>query len=124
MRSGIVKISNPSSRATPIRVMPASSAMRIASAVGAETATITRAPMIATFCTSSIETRLVSSTMPLDGATPRQGFWHCTLPLLRPTSVFVLLVSLVAAVAGSLAFDRVYVKTKGGPANSNQMKII
>ena len=47
-----------------------------------------------------------------------------TLPLLRPTSFFVLLVSLVAAVAGSQAFDLVYVMTKGGPANSTQMMII
>ena len=29
-----------------------------------------------------------------------QQFWYITLPLLRPTSFFVLLVSLVAAVAG------------------------
>ena len=60
----------------------------------------------------------------IDGATPRQSFWHITLPLLRPTSFFVLLVSLVAAVAGSQAFDLVYVMTKGGPANSTQMMII
>jgi len=60
----------------------------------------------------------------IDGATPRQSFWHITVPLLRPTSFFVLLVSLVAAVAGSQAFDLVYVMTKGGPANSTQMMII
>jgi multiple sugar transport system permease protein len=60
----------------------------------------------------------------IDGATARQSFWHITLPLLRPTSFFVLLVSLVAAVAGSQAFDLVYVMTKGGPANSTQMMII
>ncbi|MEO8881863.1 MAG: sugar ABC transporter permease, partial [Devosia sp.] len=60
----------------------------------------------------------------IDGATPRQSFWHITLPLLRPTSFFVLLVSLVAAVAGSQAFDLVYVMTRGGPANSTQMMII
>jgi multiple sugar transport system permease protein len=60
----------------------------------------------------------------IDGATPTQSFRHITLPLLRPTSFFVLLVSLVAAVAGSQAFDLVYVMTRGGPANSTQMMII
>lgn len=60
----------------------------------------------------------------IDGASPVQSFWHITLPMLRPTSFFVLLVSLVAAVAGSQAFDLVYVMTKGGPANSTQMMII
>ena len=40
------------------------------------------------------------------------------LPLLQPTSFFVLLVSTVAAVAGGQAFDSIWVMTKGGPANS------
>lgn len=60
----------------------------------------------------------------VDGARPSQAFWRITMPLLRPTSFFILLVSLVAAVAGSQAFDLVYVMTKGGPANSTQMMII
>ena len=51
-------------RATATSVMPAASAVRTASAVGAETATMTGAPIIAAFCTISTETRLVSSTMP------------------------------------------------------------
>ncbi len=60
----------------------------------------------------------------IDGATPVQAFRHITLPLLRPTSFFVLLVSLVAAVAGQQVFDLVYVMTKGGPANATQVMII
>jgi multiple sugar transport system permease protein len=60
----------------------------------------------------------------IDGASASQSFWHITVPLLRPTSFFVLLVSLVAAVAGSQAFDLVYVMTRGGPANSTQIMII
>ena len=55
---------------------------------------------------------------------PVQSFWHITLPMLRPTSFFVLLVSLVAAVAGQQAFDLIYVMTKGGPANSTQVIIV
>jgi multiple sugar transport system permease protein len=50
----------------------------------------------------------------IDGAGPVASFWFITLPLLRPTSVFVLLVSLVTAVAGGAAFDLIYVMTKGG----------
>src|SRR5579883_1917082 len=64
IRPGWVKISKPSARATATSVMPAASAIRTASAVGAETATITGAPSVAAFCTISTETRLVRSTMP------------------------------------------------------------
>jgi multiple sugar transport system permease protein len=59
----------------------------------------------------------------IDGAGPVSSFWFITLPLLRPTSFFVLLVSLVTAVAGGAAFDLIYVMTKGGPANSTSLLI-
>ena len=59
----------------------------------------------------------------MDGAGRFAALWHITLPLLRPTSFFVLLVSTVAAVAGAQAFDLVYVMTKGGPANSTSLAI-
>lgn len=54
----------------------------------------------------------------VDGAGPWQRFRHVTWPLLRPTSFFVLVTSLVNAVTGLQAFDLVYVVTKGGPANA------
>ena len=57
----------------------------------------------------------------MDGA----GWWgtlgFITLPLLKPTSLFVLLVSMVAAIAGSQAFDLIYVMTKGGPDNATAL---
>jgi multiple sugar transport system permease protein len=59
----------------------------------------------------------------IDGAGPLARFWFVTLPLLKPTSVFVILTSMVAAVAGAQTFDLVYVMTKGGPANSTLMTI-
>ncbi|WP_309082943.1 sugar ABC transporter permease [Chelativorans sp.] len=60
----------------------------------------------------------------IDGAGPLQRFWHITLPLLKPTSFFVLMVSMVAAVAGAQAFDIIYVMTKGGPANATSVLIL
>lgn len=59
----------------------------------------------------------------IDGAGRAQSFWYITLPLLRPTTFFVLIVSTVAAVSGAQAFDLVYVMTKGGPANSTSLLI-
>lgn len=60
----------------------------------------------------------------IDGAGPVMRFRYITLPLLRPTSFFVFMVSMVAAVAGSQAFDIIYVMTKGGPANSTAVLIV
>ena len=57
----------------------------------------------------------------IDGAGPWRSFRDITWPLLKPTSFFVLLVSLVAAVTGPQGFDLVYVMTKGGPANSTNL---
>ena len=59
----------------------------------------------------------------IDGAGPVQSFFKITLPLLQPTSFFVLLVSTVAAVCGSQTFDLIYVMTQGGPANSTSLAI-
>lgn len=54
----------------------------------------------------------------IDGAGAWRRFWTITWPLLAPTSFFVLVTSLVAAVTGVQAFDLVYVLTNGGPANA------
>lgn len=59
----------------------------------------------------------------LDGAGSVSRFWFITLPLLRPTSFFVLTVSAVTATAGAQAFDLVYVMTRGGPANATLLLI-
>jgi multiple sugar transport system permease protein len=59
----------------------------------------------------------------IDGATALQSFLKITLPLLQPTSFFVLLVSTVTAVCGSQTFDLIYVMTKGGPANTTSLAI-
>ncbi len=59
----------------------------------------------------------------MDGAGRVAQLRFITLPLLKPTSLFVVLVSIVAAVAGGQAFDLIYVMTKGGPDNSTALAI-
>jgi multiple sugar transport system permease protein len=59
----------------------------------------------------------------IDGASSWKMFTQITLPLLRPTSFFVVLVSTVSAVSGSQAFDLIYVMTNGGPANSTSLAV-
>ena len=59
----------------------------------------------------------------IDGASRWQAFRHITWPLLRPTSLFVLMLSLITGVGGLQAFDLIYVMTKGGPANGTSLVI-
>ncbi|HEY8589646.1 MAG TPA: sugar ABC transporter permease, partial [Naasia sp.] len=59
----------------------------------------------------------------LDGASSWDAFRHITWPLLKRTSFFVLLTSIIAAVTGPQAFDLVSVTTRGGPANSTSTVI-
>ena len=51
----------------------------------------------------------------MDGAGPWRTFWSITLPLLMPTMVVVLVLSLIRAVQ---VFDQVFVLTTGGPGTS------
>ena len=51
----------------------------------------------------------------LDGANPLQLFWHVTLPLLRPTILFVLITSFITSLS---SFVLMLVLTEGGPARS------
>ena len=53
----------------------------------------------------------------IDGATPWQEFRHISLPLLRPTSAFVLIVTTIGTFQ---VFSVIQLLTKGGPANATQ----
>lgn len=53
-----------------------------------------------------------------DGATAWQRFWRITLPMLRPTTFFVLVTGIVSAAQ---VFDTVYALTGGGPAGSTDL---
>ena len=51
----------------------------------------------------------------IDGAGAWRRFRHVTLPLLSPTTFFVLVITVINAFQ---VFEQTYVLTKGGPANS------
>jgi multiple sugar transport system permease protein len=53
----------------------------------------------------------------IEGAGPWRSFWSLTLPLLRPTLVFVLVTSVIGSFQ---VFDSIAVTTLGGPVNSTR----
>ncbi|MFZ5850135.1 MAG: carbohydrate ABC transporter permease [Actinomycetota bacterium] len=56
----------------------------------------------------------------VDGANAWQRFWRVVLPLLSPSTFFVVVISLIN---GLQVFDQVYVMTGGGPAGSSQVAV-
>jgi len=54
----------------------------------------------------------------IDGAGPWASFWTITLPLLRPTVLFVVVMSVILSFQ---VFALVYVMTAGGPAGSTSV---
>lgn len=51
----------------------------------------------------------------LDGANKWQTFWHVTLPQLRPTTFFVVIMLTIASFK---VYDQMYMITQGGPGNA------
>lgn len=56
----------------------------------------------------------------IDGAGPWQRFRHITLPMLVPTTFFVLVTSTIAAFQ---LFTQVYVMTQGGPRRATDVVV-
>ena len=54
----------------------------------------------------------------LDGATWSQRLRYVTLPYLRPTIAFVLVIALLAAIT---QVDHIFILTKGGPSDSTNL---
>jgi ABC-type sugar transport system permease subunit/ABC-type glycerol-3-phosphate transport system substrate-binding protein len=54
----------------------------------------------------------------IDGASSWQRFWRITLPLLKPTTFFILVTSLIGSFQ---VFTSVYVMTAGGPIRSTDV---
>ncbi len=52
----------------------------------------------------------------MDGASPRQRFWHITWPQLAPVTFFVFVMGIIYGLQGG--FEMARVMTKGGPAGS------
>jgi raffinose/stachyose/melibiose transport system permease protein len=66
---------------------------------------------------SAVDTELYEVAR-LDGATRFQQFRFVTLPSIRPTLVFTLLMIIIWS---SLVFDYVYILTGGGPAHGSEV---
>lgn len=52
----------------------------------------------------------------VDGASAWQRFWHITLPQLKPTLFFVVVLEIIQSFQ---VFDVIYVMTSGGPVRSS-----
>jgi raffinose/stachyose/melibiose transport system permease protein len=48
----------------------------------------------------------------VDGASAANNFWHITLPLVKPATVTVIILSLIG---GLRSFDLIWAMTRGGP---------
>jgi len=51
----------------------------------------------------------------IDGASAWQTFWRITVPLLKPTTLFVLITSLITYLQ---AYIQILIMTEGGPGTS------
>lgn len=54
----------------------------------------------------------------VDGANRWQQFRHVTLPSIRPTLVFIMLMTIIWSL---LVFDYIYIITQGGPAGATEV---
>ncbi|MBS4219056.1 sugar ABC transporter permease [Bacillus sp. FJAT-49711] len=54
----------------------------------------------------------------IDGANAFQRFFYITIPLLRHTTLFVMVMAIIGSFQ---VFDQVFVMTNGGPANSTSV---
>ena len=56
----------------------------------------------------------------IDGANRWRQFWHVTLPLLAPTTFFLVITGIIS---GFQVFTPMYVITQGGPLNSTDVAV-
>jgi multiple sugar transport system permease protein len=56
----------------------------------------------------------------IDGAGPWKRFWHVTLPLLKPTTFFILVTSIIASFQ---VFTSIYIMTQGGPMRATDVVV-
>ena len=56
----------------------------------------------------------------IDGANAIQKLFRLTIPLLRHTTLFILVIGMIGAFQ---AFDQIYIMTRGGPARATQVVV-
>jgi multiple sugar transport system permease protein len=56
----------------------------------------------------------------IDGAGPWAKFWNITVPMLSPTTFFILIMSMISSFQ---VFDIVYVLTSGGPLGATKVLV-
>lgn len=56
----------------------------------------------------------------LEGAGPVQRWWHVTVPLLRPTTLYL---TVIYTIASFQVFERVYIMTGGGPGGATSVLV-
>lgn len=56
----------------------------------------------------------------IDGAGKFAKFWHITIPMLAPTTFFIMIMSMISSFQ---VFDIVYVLTSGGPLGSTKVLV-
>jgi len=54
----------------------------------------------------------------IDGASAWKEFRHITIPSIRPTLMFLALMTIIWSF---LIFDYIYIMTRGGPADATQV---
>lgn len=64
--------------------------------------------------------QMVYEAAKIDGANRWASFWHITLPLLTPTTFFLVTISIISSFQ---VFDQIFVMTQGGPINSTNVVV-
>jgi ABC-type sugar transport system permease subunit len=57
----------------------------------------------------------------VDGANVLQRLWHVTLPLLRPTLLFVCVLTMISSFQ---VFDIINIMTRGGPQEQTRVLVL
>jgi ABC-type sugar transport system permease subunit len=56
----------------------------------------------------------------IDGANGKQKFFYITVPLLKQTTIFLMVTSIIY---GFMVFDLIYTMTNGGPGHSTTVVV-
>ena len=66
---------------------------------------------------SNLQRNVIEAAL-IDGCNKWQMFWHVILPMLRPATIIVAIVTMIGALR---TFELVAIMTGGGPANSSNV---